>query len=107
MSQMVAGNVHQQKRSMFIQTQGTPNPASMMFLPGRTVMETGSMSFTTPRESMQSPLAKKLFQIDGVNNVFFGSDFVTVTKSEDYTWNVIKPDVFASIMDHFTSGKAA
>ena len=56
---------------------------------------------------MQSPLAKKLFQIDGVNNVFFGSDFVTVTKSEDYTWNVIKPDVFASIMDHFTSGKAA
>lgn len=54
---------------------------------------------------MQSPLAKKLFQIDGVTNVFFGSDFVTVTKSEDYTWNVIKPDVFASIMDHFTSGK--
>ena len=55
---------------------------------------------------MQSPLAKKLFQIDGVSNVFFGSDFVTVTKSEDYTWNVIKPDVFASIMDHFTSGKS-
>lgn len=67
-------------------------------------MQSGSAQFTTPRESMQSPLAKKLFQIDGVTNVFFGSDFVTVTKSEDYTWNVIKPDIFAGIMDHFTSG---
>ena len=63
------------------------------------------MQFTSARESMKSPLAKKLFQIDGVTNVFFGSDFVTVTKSDDYTWNVVKPDIFAGIMDHFTSGQ--
>ena len=53
---------------------------------------------------MKSPLAKRLFQIDGVTNVFFGTDFVTVTKDEEYTWSVLKPDVFAAIMDHFTSG---
>ena len=53
---------------------------------------------------MKSPLAKRLFQIDGVTNVFFGTDFVTVTKDEEFTWNVLKPDVFAAIMDHFTSG---
>ena len=62
------------------------------------------MQFTSAREAMKSPLAKKLFQVDGVTNVFFGSDFVTITKSDDYTWNVVKPDVFAGIMDHFTSG---
>lgn len=89
---------------MFIQTQPTPNPSSMMFLPGQTVLESGSMQFATARESMKSPLAKKLFQVDGVTNVFFGSDFITVTKSDDYTWNVVKPDIFAGIMDHFTSG---
>ncbi|KAL3150734.1 NifU-like protein 5, mitochondrial [Trebouxia sp. C0010 RCD-2024] len=95
----------QQKRGMFIQTQPTPNPSSMMFLPGKTVMESGSMQFGNARESMKSPLAKKLFQVDGVTSVFFGSDFVTVTKSDDYTWNVVKPDIFAGIMDHFTSGE--
>ena len=63
------------------------------------------MQFANARESMKSPLAKKLFQVDGVTNVFFGSDFVTVTKSDDYTWNVVKPDIFAGIMDHFTSGQ--
>ena len=68
-------------------------------------VQSGSMQFATARESMKSPLAKKLFQVDGVTNVFFGSDFVTVTKSDDYTWNVVKPDIFAGIMDHFTSGK--
>ena len=70
----------------------------------KTLLQSGSMQFATARESMKSPLAKKLFQIDGVTNVFFGSDFVTVTKSDDYTWNVVKPDIFAGIMDHFTSG---
>ena len=67
-------------------------------------LQGGSMQFTNARESMKSPLAKKLFQVDGVTNIFFGSDFVTVTKSDDYTWNVVKPDIFAGIMDHFTSG---
>lgn len=68
------------------------------------VLQAGSMQFGNARESMKSPLAKKLFQVDGVTSVFFGSDFVTVTKSDDYTWNVVKPDIFAGIMDHFTSG---
>ena len=68
------------------------------------VLQAGSMQFGNARESMKSPLAKKLFQVDGVTGVFFGSDFVTVTKSDDYTWNVVKPDIFAGIMDHFTSG---
>ena len=67
-------------------------------------LQTGSQNFSSPREAMKSPLAKRLFQIDGVTNVFFGADFVTVTKDEEYTWNVLKPDVFAAIMDHFTSG---
>lgn len=71
------------------------------------VLQAGSMQFGNARESMKSPLAKKLFQIDGVTSVFFGSDFVTVTKSDDYTWNVVKPDIFAGIMDHFTSGICA
>lgn len=95
----------QQRRGVFIQTQPTPNPLSLMFVPGRTVLEKGgTMSFNTPREAMSSPLAKRLFAIDGVTSVFFGSDFVTVTKSEDYTWAVLKPDVFAAIMDHYSSG---
>lgn len=71
------------------------------------VLQSGSMQFGNARESMKSPLAKKLFQVDGVTSVFFGSDFVTVTKSDDYTWNVVKPDIFAGIMDHFTSGITA
>lgn len=183
-----------QRRRMFIQTQPTPNPASLMFIPGQKVMEAGSKSFTSAREAMGSPLAKKLFAIDGVTQVgvvyktkdhcacgivtfcsncaaccavrvlcmaravrgvlchgrpagsrrtacipwaacsrmpaaplpprsarastshlppvprpltqvFFGSDFVTVTKSEDYGWAVLKPDVFAAIMDHYSSGE--
>ncbi|KAL4423360.1 hypothetical protein ABPG77_004291 [Micractinium sp. CCAP 211/92] len=102
---------------MFIQTQPTPNPASLMFLPGQKarrggaerVMEgatTGgakSKSFTSAREAMASPLAKRLFQIDGVTQVFFGSDFVTVTKSEDYGWAVLKPDVFAAITEFYAA----
>ncbi|KAI7842564.1 hypothetical protein COHA_003800 [Chlorella ohadii] len=90
---------------MFIQTQQTPNPSSLMFIPGEKVMELGSKSFTSAREAMASPLAKKLFHIDGVTQVFFGSDFVTVTKSEDYAWSVLKPDVFAAIMDFYASGE--
>lgn len=93
-----------QTRSMFIQTQQTPNPASLMFVPGKTVMETGAMDFDSPREAMKSPLAVKLFSIEGVKGVFYGSDFITVTKDEDSSWAEIKPHAFAAIMDHFTSG---
>ena len=151
----------QQRRGMFIQTQATPNPSSLMFLPGQPVLEGGgaSKSFTSAREAMASPLAKKLFQIDGVTQVggggvcggwgggggvgpakpryksffcrlscgaqffatkrceskavlillttqvFFGTDFVTVTKSEGYGWAVLKADVFAAITDHYASGE--
>lgn len=85
--------------------QPTPNPASMMFLPGTPVMENGSANFTSAREAMKSPLARKLFGTDGVKQVFFGSDFVTVTKDDDHRWAVLKPDILAAIADHISSGE--
>ncbi|XP_061372259.1 nifU-like protein 4, mitochondrial [Gastrolobium bilobum] len=94
-----------QRRSMFIQTQSTPNPSSLMFYPGKPVMEVGSADFPNPRSAMNSPLAKSLFAIDGVTRVFFGSDFVTVTKSEDSAWEFLKPEIFAAIMDFYSSGQ--
>lgn len=94
-----------QRRGMFIQTQPTPNPASLMFLPGQKVMDTGTREFQSPRQGMSSPLAKKLFTIDGVKSLFFGSDFITVTKNEDYNWAILKPDIFAAMSDHFASGE--
>ncbi|XP_062007224.1 nifU-like protein 4, mitochondrial [Rosa rugosa] len=94
-----------QRRSMFIQTQSTPNPASLMFYPGKPVMEVGSADFPNPRSAMNSPLAKALYGIDGVTRVFFGSDFVTVTKSEDTSWDLLKPEIFAAIMDFYSSGE--
>ncbi|KAM0946155.1 putative scaffold protein Nfu/NifU [Dioscorea sansibarensis] len=94
-----------QKRSMFIQTQSTPNPLSLMFYPGKPVMEVGSADFPNARAAMNSPLAKSLFGIAGITRVFFGSDFVTVTKSEEATWDFLKPEIFAAIMDFYSSGK--
>lgn len=94
-----------QKRGMFIQTQPTPNPTSLMFLPGKPVLDSGSKNFSSARESMSSPLAKRLFLIDGVSKVFFGSDFITVTKSDDYAWSVLKPDVFAAITEFYAAGE--
>uniref|UniRef100_A0A0D9ZUF4 Scaffold protein Nfu/NifU N-terminal domain-containing protein n=1 Tax=Oryza glumipatula TaxID=40148 RepID=A0A0D9ZUF4_9ORYZ len=95
-----------QKRGMFIQTQSTPNPQSLMFYPGKPVMEVGSSDFPNARTAMTSPLAKALFAIDGVTRVFFGSDFVTVTKSEETSWDYLKPEVFAAIMDFYSSGQS-
>ena len=69
--------------------------------------QSGSAHFDTPREGMASPLAKRLFAIEGVTGVFYGSDFVTVTKAEDQVWSMLKPEVFAAIMEHFTSGVPA
>lgn len=74
-------------------------------MPGQQVMEAGSHTFDNARAGMISPLARKLFAIDGVTALFFGKDFITVTKSEDYTWQVLKPDIFAAIMDFFSSGE--
>ncbi|CAK9231633.1 unnamed protein product [Sphagnum troendelagicum] len=92
-----------QRRSMFIQTQSTPNPDSLMFQPGCPVMEIGSSDFPSARSAMQSPLAKALFSVDGVTRVFFGADFVTVTKAEEVSWAVLKPHIFASIMDFYST----
>lgn len=94
-----------QRRNMFIQTQSTPNPLSLMFYPGKPVMEVGSSDFPNARSAMNAPLAKALYGIDGVTRVFFGSDFVTVTKSEDASWDFLKPEIFAAIMDFYSSGQ--
>ncbi|XP_052872696.1 NFU1 iron-sulfur cluster scaffold homolog, mitochondrial-like isoform X2 [Anopheles cruzii] len=93
------------KRCMFIQTQDTPNPDSLKFLPGVTVLEAGqTMDFPTVSSAQCSPLAKLLFRIEGVRSVFFGGDFVTISKQEGAEWRVIKPEAFAVIMDFFASG---
>lgn len=90
---------------MFIQTQETPNPDSLKFLPGVPVLEKGStMDFPQPSAAYCSPLAKLLFRIDGVRSVFFGGDFITVSKLEDAEWSILKPELFATIMDFFASG---
>ena len=89
---------------MFIQTEFTPNPASLKFLPGVAVMTSGTANFTAPEQSSRSPLASRLFAIDGVEGVFLGYDFITVTKTPSQEWDVMKPQILAAIMDHFTSG---
>nr|KAF6448141.1 NFU1 iron-sulfur cluster scaffold [Rousettus aegyptiacus] len=92
-------------RYMFIQTQDTPNPNSLKFIPGKPVLETRTMDFPTPAAAFRSPLARQLFRIEGVKSVFFGPDFITVTKeSEELDWNLLKPDIYATIMDFFASG---
>ena len=92
-------------RTMFIQTQTTPNPMSLMFQPGREVYAEGSKNFSNAREAMASPLAKRLFAIEGVTNVFFGIDFVTVTKGEDAEWETVKPQTFEAITNFYASGE--
>lgn len=89
---------------MFIQTEETPNPATLKFLPGREVMASGVADFTTVDAAERSPLALILFGIPGVKGVFLGSDFITVTKSDEKSWQTLKPMVLGGIMDHFTSG---
>ncbi|CAG9111524.1 unnamed protein product [Plutella xylostella] len=93
-------------RTMFIQTQDTPNPNSLKFLPGTSVLEPGqTMDFPNIQAAHCSPLAKMIFRIEGVKAVFFGADFVTVTKQEDdIDWKLLKPEIFATIMDFFASG---
>ncbi|XP_056669420.1 NFU1 iron-sulfur cluster scaffold homolog, mitochondrial isoform X3 [Monodelphis domestica] len=90
---------------MFIQTQDTPNPNSLKFIPGKSVLGSQTMDFPTPATAFRSPLARQLFRIEGVKSVFLGPDFITVTKeSEDLDWNLLKPDIYATIMDFFASG---
>jgi Fe-S cluster biogenesis protein NfuA len=88
---------------MFIQTEATPNPATLKFLPGRTVLETGTLEMRDRNEAAQSPLAERLFDINGIGGVFLGSDFITVTKSTG-EWPQLKPAILGVIMEHFMSG---
>jgi Fe-S cluster biogenesis protein NfuA len=90
---------------MFIQTEETPNPATLKFLPGRAVMNSGTANFTTPEAARISPLAERLFSLPGVKGVFLGADFVTVTKAGDGDWYRLKPAVLAIIMEHFTAAR--
>jgi Fe-S cluster biogenesis protein NfuA len=90
---------------MFIQTEATPNPATLKFLPGRTVLQDGTRDFRDAKEAaLASPLAARLFEIDGVTGVFLGSGFVSVTKGEG-EWQHLKPAVLGAIMEHFLSGE--
>ena len=90
---------------MFIQTEETPNPATLKFLPGQTVMESGTADLPDAEAAKRSPLAERLFGIDGVSGVFLGSDFVTVTKAADRDWYLMKPAILGVIMEHFTAGR--
>jgi Fe-S cluster biogenesis protein NfuA len=90
---------------MFIQTEGTPNPASLKFLPGRDVLGTGSVDMPDADSARQSPLAERLFQVEGVAGVFLGSDFITVTKRGDKQWDTLKPALLGIIMEHFVANR--
>jgi hypothetical protein len=90
---------------MFIQTEPTPNPQVLKFLPGRDVFPDGSRDFRDAEEAEASPLASELFAIDGVDRVYFGGDFVTVGKAADQDWALLKAPILAAIMDHFTAGR--
>ena len=88
---------------MFIQTEATPNPTTLKFLPGRAVLAEGTLEMRDQAAAAQSPLAQRLFAIEGVGGVFFGADFITVTKS-DGEWAQLKPAILGAIMEHFMSG---
>lgn len=90
---------------MFIQTEETPNPATLKFLPGQDVLGQGTAEFDDADGAERSPLASRLFDIDGVTSVFLGSDFITIAKREDKEWYLMKPAILGIIMEHFTSGQ--
>ena len=89
---------------MFIQTETTPNPQVLKFLPGRELLPGGSREFASAAQAQASPLAAALFGVEGVTRVYFGDDFLTVTKDPDWDWSHLKAPILAEIMDHFTSG---
>lgn len=90
---------------MFIQTESTPNPATLKFLPGQTVLGTGTADFPSADTAGPSPLAQRIFAVNGVTGVFLGTDFVTVTKEGTQEWDVLKAPVLGAIMEHFQSGQ--
>src|SRR5690242_4921565 len=90
---------------MFIQTEETPNPATLMFLPGREVVASGSVDFPSAESAARSPLAQRLFKVEGTERVFLGQDFITITKSPAKDWSLLKPALLGVIMEHFVSGQ--
>ncbi|MCO6383784.1 MAG: NifU family protein [Vannielia sp.] len=90
---------------MFIQTESTPNPATLKFLPGQEVMGAGTADFPNPESASASPLAQRVFAVDGVTGVFLGHDFVTVTKADGPEWDHLKPAILGAIMEHVQSGE--
>lgn len=90
---------------MFIQTESTPNPLTLKFIPGVPVMPSGTVFYTSPDRAGDSPLAQALFLTPGVAAVFLGADFITVTRAEDTPWEVLKAPLLTTIMDHFVAGR--
>jgi Fe-S cluster biogenesis protein NfuA len=90
---------------MFIQTEGTPNPATLKFLPGRAVVTGGPVDMPDVESARRSPLAERLFQVEGVAGVFLGGDFITVTKRADKQWDLLKPALLGVIMEHFIADR--
>ncbi|KAM0790671.1 hypothetical protein ACM66B_004530 [Microbotryomycetes sp. NB124-2] len=93
------------RRTMFIQTETTPNADSLKFIPGQAVSTSGTHEFLDAKSAAASPLADKLFHVPGVTSLFFGPDFISVNKSEDTPWADLKPEVYSIIMEHFTAGR--
>jgi len=90
---------------MFIQTESTPNPATLKFMPGESVLPVGTADFPNAEGAEKSPLAARIFAVEGVTGVFFGIDFITVTKADAVEWDHIKPAVLGAIMEHYQSGQ--
>jgi NFU1 iron-sulfur cluster scaffold homolog, mitochondrial len=90
---------------MFIETEGTPNPATLKFLPGQDVMGFATADFASAASAGRSPLATALFALPGVARVFLGGDFITVTKTDEIAWQSLKPQVLGAIMEHFVAGR--
>ena len=89
---------------MFIQTEDTPNPDTLKFIPGTAVLDKGTSDFPNSKSANASPLASRLFEIEGVSRVFLATDFISVTKQTELDWNNLKPSILTGIMDHFSSG---
>src|SRR5215471_13674692 len=91
---------------MFIQTEATPNPATLKFLPGQTIMAKGTADFDSPEAAARSLLATRLFAIPGVTRVFLGADFVSVSKADGEEWHILKPAILGALMEHLTAGRS-
>lgn len=90
---------------MFIQTQATPNPATIKFIPGQVILEKGLKDYKSVEEAADSPLAQRLFGLQGVEGVFLADEFVSVSKADDTDWNMLKPMVMAALMEHLSTGQ--